>query len=127
MLHDVSFHLLPYPLFLPDFLAVGANRDQSLEAVQFGKLTSKFDPPSARYQVVCAEKTSRSPASSPMRREALNQADRSTLPAPENPDRAAVYVSFHRGRIAPEGAVELHLTAGFNDRSDGFVVQDLYI
>ena len=55
------------------------------------------------------------------------QADRSTLPAPEDPDRAAVYVSFHRGNIAPEGAVELHLTAGFNDRSDEFVFQDLYI
>jgi len=55
------------------------------------------------------------------------QADRSTLPAPENPDRAAVYVSFYRGNIAPEGAVELHLTAGFNDRSDEFIFQNLHI
>lgn len=55
------------------------------------------------------------------------RADRSTLPMPEDPERAAIYEFFFRGRLAPAGPVALHLTAGFNDRSDDFIFQDLQL
>jgi hypothetical protein len=46
-------------------------------------------------------------------------------PEVSNPKRAFVYKDWHRGVRVPNGKVDLHITAGFNNHSEEFVFQNV--